>query len=59
MSALVFCGTWIRIDIAAIKCPHVTTGVPKRLPMAMRAFTGNGVNVLAMEVVFYAAPQTA
>ena len=56
--ALVFCGTGMGIHIAASKCPHVHAGVVESLPAAIRAITGNGVNVLAMGA-FYVAPQTA
>ena len=56
--ALVFCGTGMGIHIAASKCPHVHSGVVESLPAAIRAITGNGVNVLAMGA-FYVAPQTA
>ncbi|MBR1675695.1 MAG: RpiB/LacA/LacB family sugar-phosphate isomerase [Clostridia bacterium] len=56
--ALVFCGTGMGIHIAASKCPHVHAGVVESLPSAIRAITGNGVNVLAMGA-FYVAPQTA
>lgn len=54
--ALIFCGTGIRIHIAASKCPHVYAGVVESVPAALRAITGNGVNVLAMGT-FYVAPQ--
>ena len=56
--ALLFCGTGMGIHIAASKCPHVHAGVVESLPAALRAITGNGVNVLAMGA-FYVAPQTA
>lgn len=56
--ALVFCGTGMGIHIAASKCPRVHAGVVESLPAAIRAITGNGVNVLAMGA-FYVAPQTA
>ena len=56
--AMVFCGTGMGIHIAASKCPHVHAGVVESLPAAIRAITGNGVNVLAMGA-FYVAPQTA
>jgi len=54
--ALVFCGTGMGIHIAASKCPHVYAGVVESVPAALRAITGNGVNVLAMGA-FYVAPQ--
>ena len=54
--ALVFCGTGMGIHIAAGKCPHVRAGVVESVPAALRAITGNGVNVLAMGA-FYVAPQ--
>ncbi len=56
--ALLFCGTGMGIHIAASKCPRVHAGVVESLPAALRAITGNGVNVLAMGA-FYVAPQTA
>ena len=55
--ALVFCGTGMGIHIAASKCPRVHAGVVESVPAALRAITGNGVNVLAMGA-FYVAPQT-
>ena len=55
--ALLFCGTGMGIHIAASKCPHVHAGVVESVPAALRAITGNGVNVLAMGA-FYVAPQT-
>lgn len=54
--ALVFCGTGMGIHIAAGKCPHVFSGVVESVPAALRAITGNGVNVLSMGA-FYVAPQ--
>ena len=54
--ALIFCGTGMGIPIAARKCPHVMAGVVESVPAALRAITGNGVNVLAMGA-FYVAPQ--
>ncbi len=53
--ALIFCGTGMGIHIAASKCPHVHAGVVESIPAALRAATGNGVNVLAMGA-FYVAP---
>ena len=53
--ALLFCGTGVGIHIAASKCPHVHAGVVESVPAALRAITGNGVNVLAMGA-FYVAP---
>ena len=53
--ALIFCGTGMGIHIAASKCPHVHAGVVESVPAALRAITGNGVNVLAMGA-FYVAP---
>lgn len=55
--ALVFCGTGMGIHIGASKCPFVHAGVVESVPAALRAITGNGVNVLAMGA-FYIAPQT-
>ena len=54
--ALLFCGTGMGIHIAASKCPGVAAGVVESVPAALRAITGNGVNVLAMGA-FYVAPQ--
>lgn len=54
--ALMFCGTGMGIHIAASKCPRVHAGVVESVPAALRAITGNGVNVLAMGA-FYVAPQ--
>lgn len=54
--ALLFCGTGMGIHIAASKCPKVHAGVVESVPAALRAITGNGVNVLAMGA-FYVAPQ--
>lgn len=56
--ALLFCGTGMGIHIAASKCPGVHAGVVESVPAALRAVTGNGVNVLAMGA-FYVAPQMA
>ncbi len=56
--ALLFCGTGMGIHIAASKCPRVHAGVVESVPAALRAITGNGVNVLAMGA-FYVAPQMA
>ena len=46
--ALVFCGTGMGIHIAASKCPHVHAACVETLHSALRAITGNNVNVLAM-----------
>ena len=54
--ALLFCGTGMGIHIAASRCPRVHAGVVESVPAAIRAITGNGVNVLAMGA-FYVAPQ--
>ncbi len=54
--ALIFCGTGMGIHIAASKCPGVFAGVVESVPSALRAITGNNVNVLAMGA-FYVAPQ--
>lgn len=54
--ALLFCGTGMGIHIAASKCPGVFSGVVESVPSALRAITGNDVNVLAMGA-FYVAPQ--
>jgi ribose 5-phosphate isomerase B len=47
--AMIFCGTGMGIHIAASKCPRVHAGVVESVPAALRAITGNGVNVLAMD----------
>ena len=52
----IFCGTGMGIHIAASKCPGVSAGVVESVPAALRAITGNGVNVLAMGA-FYVAPK--
>lgn len=54
--ALIFCGTGMGIHIAASKCPGVFSGVVESVPAALRAITGNDVNVLAMGA-FYVAPE--
>jgi len=54
--ALLFCGTGMGIHIAAAKCPGVHSGVVESVPAALRAITGNGVNVLSMGA-FYVAPK--
>ena len=54
--ALLFCGTGMGIHLAASKCPHVYCGVVESVPAALRAITGNGINILAMGA-FYVAPQ--
>lgn len=56
--AIIFCGTGMGIHIAASKCPRVHAGVVESVPAALRAITGNGINVLAMGA-FYVAPQMA
>jgi len=54
--ALLFCGTGMGIHIAAGKCPGVHAAVVESVPAALRAITGNGVNVLSMGA-FYVAPR--
>jgi len=54
--ALLFCGTGMGIHIAASKCPRVHAAVVESVPAALRAITGNGVNVLSMGA-FYVAPK--
>jgi ribose 5-phosphate isomerase B len=54
--ALIFCGTGMGIHIGASKCPRVHAGVVESVPAALRAITGNRVNVLSMGA-FYVAPQ--
>ena len=46
--ALIFCGTGMGIHIAASKCPRVHAAVVESPHAALRAITGNNVNVLAM-----------
>ena len=48
--AMIFCGTGMGIHIAASKCPHVHAAVVESPHAALRAITGNNVNVLAMAV---------
>ena len=54
--ALIFCGTGMGIHIGASKCPRVSAGVVESVPSALRAITGNNVNVLAMGA-FFVSPQ--
>ena len=54
--AFLFCRTGMGIHVAASKCPCVLAGVVESVPAALRAITGNNVNVLAMGA-FYVAPQ--
>lgn len=54
--AILFCGTGMGIHIAASRCPRVHSAVVESVPAALRAITGNGVNVLAMGTN-YVAPQ--
>ena len=56
--ALLFGGTGMGIHIAASKCPHVYAAVVESVPAALRAITGNGVNVIAMGT-FYVTPAMA
>ena len=46
--AMIFCGTGMGIHIAASKCPHVHAAVVETPHAALRAITGNNVNVLSM-----------
>ncbi len=46
--AILFCGTGMGIHIAASKCPHVHAACVETLHSALRAITGNNVNVMAM-----------
>ena len=46
--AMIFCGTGMGIHIAASKCPRVHAAVVESPHAALRAITGNNVNVLAM-----------
>ncbi len=46
--AMIFCGTGMGIHIAASKCPGVHAAVVESPHAALRAITGNNVNVLAM-----------
>ena len=52
--AIIFCGTGMGIHIAASKCPGVKAGVVESVPAAMRAITGNNINVLAMGASYVA-----
>lgn len=46
--AMLFCGTGMGIHIAASKVPHVHAAVVESVPAALRAITGNGVNVMCL-----------
>ena len=46
--AILFCGTGMGIHIAASKVPGIHSAVVESVPAALRAITGNGVNVLCM-----------
>lgn len=45
---MVFCGTGMGVHLAVSKCPGVQCAVVESVPAALRAITGNGVNVMAM-----------
>lgn len=46
--ALMFCGTGMGVHLAANKVPRVQAAVVESVPAALRAITGNGVNVMCM-----------
>ena len=46
--AVIFCGTGMGIHIAASKCPHVHAACVESPHAALRAITGNNINVLAL-----------
>jgi ribose 5-phosphate isomerase B len=46
--ALLFCGTGMGVHIAASKVPGIHSAVVESVPSALRAITGNGVNVMCM-----------
>lgn len=46
--ALMFCGTGMGVHLAANKVPGVQAAVVESVPAALRAITGNGVNVMCM-----------
>ncbi len=46
--AMLFCGTGMGVHIAASKVPGIHSAVVESVPAALRAVTGNGVNVMCM-----------
>ena len=46
--AMIFCGTGMGVHIAASKVPGIHSAVVESVPAALRAITGNGVNVMCM-----------
>ncbi|MBC7958337.1 MAG: RpiB/LacA/LacB family sugar-phosphate isomerase [Vallitaleaceae bacterium] len=54
--ALLFCGTGMGVHLAANKVPRCQAAVVESVPSALRAITGNGVNIMCMGG-YYIAPQ--
>jgi ribose 5-phosphate isomerase RpiB len=46
--AMLFCGTGMGVHLAAAKVPHCQVAVVESVPAALRAITGNGVNIMCM-----------
>jgi len=46
--AMVFCGTGMGVHMAANKVPGIHCAVVESVPAALRAITGNGVNMMAL-----------
>ena len=46
--ALLFCGTGMGVHLAANKVPGCQAAVVESVPAALRAITGNGVNIMCM-----------
>ncbi|MDF2614575.1 MAG: Ribose 5-phosphate isomerase RpiB [Clostridia bacterium] len=46
--ALLFCGTGMGVHLAANKVPRCQAAVVESVPAALRAITGNGVNIMCM-----------
>lgn len=54
--AILFCGTGMGVHLAANKVPRCQAAVVESVPAALRAITGNGVNIMCMGG-YYVAPQ--
>jgi RpiB/LacA/LacB family sugar-phosphate isomerase len=46
--AMLFCGTGMGVHLAANKVPRCQAAVVESVPAALRAITGNGVNIMCM-----------
>jgi RpiB/LacA/LacB family sugar-phosphate isomerase len=46
--AMLYCGTGMGVHLAAAKVPHCQVAVVESVPAALRAITGNGVNIMCM-----------